>query len=38
MHIAFAPGRERFVRLRQLAKHENMWRVAELAVHAPATL
>jgi hypothetical protein len=23
------------VRLRQLAKHVNMWRIAELQVHAP---
>lgn len=37
MHIEFARRRARFVRLRQLAKHENLWRVAELAVHAPAT-
>jgi hypothetical protein len=37
MYIEFASRRARFVRLRQLAKHENLWRVAELAVHAPAT-
>jgi len=37
MHIEFAPRRARFVRLRQLAKHENGWTVAELAVYAPAT-
>ena len=33
MHIAFAPRQARFVRLRQLAHHKNMWRIAELTVH-----
>jgi hypothetical protein len=34
MRIAFAPHPARFVRLRQVAEHQNMWRVAELRVHA----
>jgi hypothetical protein len=34
MHITFPPRPARFVRLRQLAQHKNMWRVAELTVHA----
>jgi hypothetical protein len=33
MHIAFAPRQARFVRLRQLARHKNMWRLAELKIH-----
>jgi len=33
MHITFPPRPARFVRLRQLAQHKNMWRVAELRVH-----
>jgi hypothetical protein len=33
IHIAFAPRQARFVRLRQLARHKNMWRIAELTVH-----
>ncbi len=33
MHITFPPRPARFVRLRQLAQHKNMWRVAELTVH-----
>jgi hypothetical protein len=33
MHITFATRPARYVRLRQLAHHKNMWRVAELSVH-----
>jgi hypothetical protein len=36
IRIAFAPVKARFVRLRQIAKHRNLWRVAELRVNAPA--
>lgn len=35
MRFAFEPRDARFVRLQQLATHQNMWRVAELQVHAP---
>ncbi len=35
MRLAFAPHDARFIRLQQLATHQNMWRVAELQVHAP---
>jgi hypothetical protein len=35
MRLAFAACDARFVRLQQLATHQNMWRVAELQVHAP---
>ena len=35
MHFSFAPHQARYVRLRQLARHENLWRLAELTVHAP---
>lgn len=35
IRIAFAPLDARFVRLRSLAEHKNLWRVAELTVHAP---
>jgi hypothetical protein len=35
MQFAFAARPVRFVRLRQLANDRNMWRVAELKVHAP---
>ena len=34
MHITFPPRPARFVRLRQLAQHKNMWRLAELTVHS----
>ena len=33
MRITFPPRPARFVRLRQLADHKNMWRVAELTVN-----
>lgn len=33
MRIAFPPRPARHVRLRQLAHHKNMWRLAELKVH-----
>ena len=33
MRIAFPPHPARYVRLRQLAEHKNMWRLAELTVH-----
>jgi hypothetical protein len=36
MRMAFPAQPARFVRLRQGAEHVNMWRVAELQVHAPA--
>jgi F5/8 type C domain len=35
MHFTFAPRQARYVRLRQLATHNNLWRVSELKVHAP---
>jgi hypothetical protein len=35
LRFAFRAHPARFVRLRQLAKHVNMWRIAELQVHAP---
>ena len=35
MHFTFAPRQARYVRLRQLARQENLWRVSELTVHAP---
>jgi hypothetical protein len=35
LRFAFPPTRARFVQLRQVAKHLNMWRIAELQVHAP---
>lgn len=35
MRFAFAPQPARFVRLRQLAEHVNMWRIAELQIHGP---
>jgi len=36
MRFSFAPHRARFVRLRQLERFRTMWRISELAVHAPA--
>ena len=36
VRIAFPPRRARFVRLRQIATHRNLWRVAELRVNGPA--
>jgi hypothetical protein len=36
MRFAFEARPARFVRLRQLADHGNLWRVAELTAHAPA--
>ena len=36
VRIAFPSRRARFVRLRQIATHRNLWRVAELRVNAPA--
>jgi hypothetical protein len=36
VRIAFPAQRARFVRLRQIARHMNLWRVAELRAHAPA--
>jgi hypothetical protein len=35
MRFSFTPHPARYVRLLQLATHRNMWRVAELQVHAP---
>jgi hypothetical protein len=35
MRISFPQRPARFVRLRQLAHHKNMWRLAELRVHGP---
>jgi hypothetical protein len=35
LQFVFAPHPARYVRLQQLATHRNMWRVAELQVHAP---
>jgi hypothetical protein len=37
IRFAFPARPARFVRLRQLARHRNLWRVAELRAHAPAT-
>jgi F5/8 type C domain len=37
IHISFGARRARFVRLRQLDNHENVWLIVELKVHAPAT-
>ena len=36
VRFLFAPARARFVRLRQLATHSNLWFIAEVQVHAPA--
>jgi hypothetical protein len=36
MRFGFPPVHARFIRLRQLAQHKNLWRIAELRVHAPA--
>jgi F5/8 type C domain len=36
IRIAFPPRAARFVQLRQIARHRNLWRVAELRAHAPA--
>ena len=35
MHFTFDARPARFVRLQQLAEHHNLWRVAELQIHAP---
>ena len=35
LRLAFAPRAARFVRLRSLADHKNLWRIAEIQVHAP---
>jgi hypothetical protein len=35
MHFSFPPRQARYVRLRQLARHENLWRVSELTIHQP---
>jgi hypothetical protein len=35
MQFVFPSRRARFIRLRQEGKHQNMWRVSELQVHAP---
>jgi hypothetical protein len=35
IRFSFAPRPARFVRLRTLVAHKNLWRVAELRVHAP---
>ena len=37
VRIAFPARSARFVRLRQIAEHRNLWRVAELRAHAPAS-
>jgi hypothetical protein len=37
VRIAFPARSARFVRLRQIARHRNLWRVAELRAHAPAS-
>jgi hypothetical protein len=37
VRIAFPARSARFVRLRQIAKHRNLWRMAELRAHAPAS-
>jgi hypothetical protein len=36
IRIGFPPVHARFVRLRQIAKHRNLWRVAELRINSPA--
>ena len=33
--IAFSARPARYVRLRQIATHEKLWRITELSVHAP---
>jgi hypothetical protein len=35
MRFAFAARNARFVRLRPLVEHKNLWRVAEIQVHSP---
>jgi hypothetical protein len=35
MHFTFAERKARYLRLRQTADHQNLWRVAELRAHAP---
>jgi F5/8 type C domain len=35
MRFAFASRPARFIRMRPLAEHKNLWRVAEVSVHAP---
>jgi F5/8 type C domain len=35
MHFSFPARQARYVRLRQLARHENLWRVSELTIHEP---
>ena len=35
MHFTFPPHQARYVRLRQLARHQNLWRVSEVMVHEP---
>jgi hypothetical protein len=35
MRFAFASRPARFIRMRTLADHKNLWRVAEVSVHAP---
>jgi hypothetical protein len=35
LRFSFAPREARFVRLRQLARHENLWRIAELEIRGP---
>jgi hypothetical protein len=35
MRLTFTPHAARFVRLRTLAEHVNLWRIAELSVHEP---
>ncbi len=35
VRIAFPPRQARFVRLRQIATHRNLWRVAELRINGP---
>jgi len=37
IRIAFPPRRTRFVRLRQIATHRNLWRVAELRINGPTS-
>ena len=34
LRLAFSPRPARYVRLRSLAEHKNLWRVAEIQVHA----
>lgn len=36
LRFAFPHQPARLVRLRQLAEHQNMWRIAEVRIHAPA--